>query len=960
MMQTIYRALYTRCINGINFQNLPSLTEGQKLFSTGGSMGLSKDVLSFIEAEIGRDIYRSGMRPYRGEACRFFSCGNGISVLIQYCWLRQEETGGREFGITKALIGAFDRHPMEYFSSKFFNGKDFFSGYPDAEGKEITSFRQLLTFQGGKVPPLFLPLTGDTLFSYDSYPVMSFENAGRYIRQSEKAAERLRAAVSHLVRQFELPESQRKGIIIRGTREQLRYWIAAIGYAFSARSAQKISFSIGFPPTGFSYDFSTSALTGWVTDDPDLVGKSNFLSDNLVYLERLPAADSNDYYKCIGEFGETHKVFVTEFLKRCSDDTVQSYPSLYSFNKSIIWLSTAAEEGIQRIDLGECLKIVNQYNSGNYFSSGFTDKVLKVTDSAVIRSYGDIECLIEIYSKLGTIIKKDKAEAAEQFREYYIIRFKCIFADILSGKYQFCNEISSAKEPMEYFYKLIGKNEKYAGEIAQALIEDKEAFDISGISLEYLEKGKVYLKKVVYPRLSFIFYIMEWCERSEKYIYQYICRAFEAVLVQYKLENLQIWGEVLPKEEIYKKVFDSAPESESLRFCDCFDVNTYRECGYSPEKIQKETYDKWLGEIFLCKFEKEFLSLEENRSEEISIRRERMKKLLMYIASEKFSEEDLYERCLNRCNFSDENNVFYYTYIEEYLKAFSKFEKSFEYWKDIWKKVWDMCSHLKSYRGEYVGDKVCGDVVKTVVSKLKNGRNKSDDCNKIIADIDSITNGNIYEVCWQPLLTALKDIEEKEWRYCCNKINKKIEEDSEYILKKGREQPEERLFDYRISIAVKSLEEYSRLQGYGMFDAVTRMNFYVDFCKCNTSKSEETPIAGKLKKVMNPYLAAGRIEAFKICSEGYKDALKSAIAVKKGGLTGEIYYLFLKLFIKDEKFFQEIVSKAIENKNVEKELLDIAKKDNRQLWTRIKNVSKELKECEKQRKKTGKSGRGTQ
>ena len=345
----LYRALYTWCRNGRNFQDIPSSQNGQKLFSTSGHMGLSKEVIATIETAIKRDIYKAGMRPYKGEAYHFFACGEGKYALIHYRWLNKEDTGGSEFGITKALIGDFEHHPIEYVDSGFFNGEGFYFGFPDKNfykenpnfnNQPIISHSQLLTFDGSIIPPLFKPISAkssDTLFGFNSKTAskrkMSFDISRRFVLQpdAKDTAKQVRAMVCHLIEQYSLPEEQRKGIIIKGTTEQIKYLFAAIGYAFSARTSKNISFSIGLPPVGFAYSFATTQLIGWDTSDPDISKVGVATLNNYVFWKKLKFDSKENYYRCITLYDDNHRCLIENYAPSLSIgyDAVDNYLDIY-------------------------------------------------------------------------------------------------------------------------------------------------------------------------------------------------------------------------------------------------------------------------------------------------------------------------------------------------------------------------------------------------------------------------------------------------------------------------------------------------------------------------------------------------------------------------------------------------------------------------------------------------------
>ena len=344
-MQGLGRAIYTRCSAGVDFNSIISLQEGQQIFSTSGNMGLPRETIKLIEKNLKEDLYRAGNRPFKGDVCRFINYGT-VSVLFYYRWLEASETGSREFGLTKALIGNFDCHPVEYFSSEFFNSSAYFYGYLDANMQEIQTFKQLLTFNTSHRPRLFDSLQKSVLNS-TYFPAITFENTGKYVGQSEYIAERVKAAVCHLVKQFGLPEQQRQGIIIKYDRETIRYTIAAICYAFSGHDAHQISFSIGLPPSRFAYHFSTDMLVGWDTADEELKDVVT-APPNFVFLEALAPADNNSYYKEITQFSINHTKFINYVSATKKAINLKDYPS--QFKSYIELIKTNEQRQEQRLE----------------------------------------------------------------------------------------------------------------------------------------------------------------------------------------------------------------------------------------------------------------------------------------------------------------------------------------------------------------------------------------------------------------------------------------------------------------------------------------------------------------------------------------------------------------------------------------------------------------------------------
>jgi len=331
------RAVYTGCNNGVNFYGQESMQKGQQIFSTSGNEGLTRSVVSFLERMIGEDVYRAGRRPYLRDAYRYV-INEDVSAVINYNWLSRNETGSRDVGLAKALIGRFDKHPIRYLSAEFF-AEHFFSDYFNANEQKSNEYAQLLQIER---PPFFLKLDqNDLLKKYDFNPGIKFEDAGAYVCQpgAEHIAKQVRAAVCHLVKQFAKSESERKGIIIKGDYEQIRFTIAAICYAFSARDAKRIPFSISLPQTQFPYHFTTDAITGWNVEDPESMKAEP--PSNMIFIESLvevykQEAYSHEYFNIISKFDPSHIEFIKYIDEQGKDIDISKYPDEYYIYITVI------------------------------------------------------------------------------------------------------------------------------------------------------------------------------------------------------------------------------------------------------------------------------------------------------------------------------------------------------------------------------------------------------------------------------------------------------------------------------------------------------------------------------------------------------------------------------------------------------------------------------------------------
>jgi len=869
-MKELYRVLFTRCENSINFYSKLDSSPGQKIFATGGDMGLSGEILSSLIDEIKtaneRDVFANGRRSYNGDPCSFFSF-NGISVLVYYHFLKTEETGQREFGISYALIGNFDYHPMEYISSGFFNLEGFFFDYPDADGLPIRKYKQLLTFKDSKVPSLFPPISQEKLFGLPNiYPVMSFKYAGNYVLQSKNVAERVRAAVCHLIKQFNLPEEKRLGIAIKGTKEQLRYWFASIEYAFSARAAQKIAFSLAFPPNPnlcsktFSYNFSFAALVGWDTEDPDLATLTS-LPSNLIYLEQLPVADPSPYYTAITKFDDEHRDFIEHFTARCN--TVETFPDLYqdytSYRKYYNELLLFTEGRNNDIDLKSFFARIKRYISAKLFLPEFYAIVLEVSKKVILTSNEDLDILIEIFNNLEYLISENVAieccstinELQEEFLQIYIERFKEIFVSILSNRYLFCNDQNS-KKPQDFFNKIIKQKQDSAYEIAKFLIQDNVVdgytFAFQAVSNSSLEKPTIieiepwYVEKVVYPRLTFIVYLMKWCEDPKckklisRSIIKYIYKAFNSVLVQYLpidsegLSNKMQQSDLL---SIYKNVFEIL---SSVSINESIEYDVFKKCLYFPENIKPEYFEEQLQKVFLYNFREKL----DVQNKPLTRQLEYAKQLIKDYQGKGFYERVLVSLFLDNIDLDNDHSIFYY-------------QNAFEIFSN------QMYSDLNQ-----------GILVALLNKVFQSEKYNNDDDNYLEMLITILENLEEYpkliNICCQMIDAHLKKMFKlQNWEECVVNEDKQI-----YILT-------DYLSDRDLPI---SLQIY----------------LYKKLFSCNPKKDN-------LNRILRELLS--HCSVFTDCSKIYKNALLQIMQKKRWA--GNFYLNIIKLFLSDEQFLYEIL-----------------------------------------------------
>ncbi len=124
--------------------------------------------------------------------------------------------------ISEWLTGDFDRYAFEYIGSPFWKNIE----------RPIADF-----YMNDEPMPLEEPIDADSIptGNITREQIMKFAADGRI--------DAIRAAVWALLRQYDLPEAERKFVVIRDAEEEVRKWIAAIGYCLPIRAANEISFN---------------------------------------------------------------------------------------------------------------------------------------------------------------------------------------------------------------------------------------------------------------------------------------------------------------------------------------------------------------------------------------------------------------------------------------------------------------------------------------------------------------------------------------------------------------------------------------------------------------------------------------------------------------------------------------------------------------------------------------------
>lgn len=514
-MVLLHRAVYTGCNTGIDFYSKADYGKNsQKIFSTSGNNLLTKQVINFLERMIADDVYEVGRRQYLSDVFRYVVFDD-ISALFHYRWLQKNETGGRGVGLTKALIGRFNCHPIEYYQPPFFLYENFFNDYFDANGQKITKYNQLLTFE--KEPPKLFKMLSQDIIINAIHSEENFKQAGYYVTQPNAAhvKRQVEAAVRHLINQFLLQQhEQRKGIIIRGNNAQIRHTIAAISYAFSAKAAIQLPFSVGLPSKkdSFNYNFSTDALVGWdIETDPDAI--NTVAPNNLVFLENLTYDGEHRYYSA--KFDKDHWEFIKDFAEKC--DNIAEHPNYYKkyrdYRNYMVELCEFIS-GVDRfLDLDRLYNLLSDYAETGFYLKDFYGVVLNAYEKAELIKVSDIDVVPKLYDIIEKLIdiEVEKAKISthdkllEELGQHYINRYTDILISDFSNRSTF--GFIEATNKINNLFSTIPQNRlNWLGVILRNILDDNSVrlyatnFDAQSLC----NQQGLDLEIALYQRLFFI------------------------------------------------------------------------------------------------------------------------------------------------------------------------------------------------------------------------------------------------------------------------------------------------------------------------------------------------------------------------------------------------------------------------------------------------------------------------
>lgn len=739
-MGMLYRAVFTRCNNGKNFFGKTDSTEELKIFATSGKMDIDDFALFAKDASTALQMYpyKRDFEPgkeYLPEVYRCFKIGTTSIIL---CWrmMAATETGSRDFFISKAIMGSFERHPMEFLNGSFLEGKgdsfgDFFMDYPDAQGNTINEFKQLLTFKGNVYPPNFQAIKQDAFFSMlekNGQVLINFDSVRNFVKQDIHVGERIRAAVHHLIQQMSIPEERRKSIILSGTipgeqgLSQIRHLAAAIGYAFPIFAAPSVSVAFN-TPVDFNYSFKFAALIGFnLADDPYATKEKLAAMRDAVLLENLPSAPSSNYYNCITQYDDTHKDFIFNFLRESSSENIADTPMLYddyiAFCEFFERLRKFLDDRSLVMGLPEFLSKLNRYVSAGIFIPGFYSVSLEAIKKVELNKFDDVFTLLDIFSLIESMISNTVAmeyddtveNIQNEFNEIYTQSLFDLFRGILTETLPFSNTL--ACNPQKLFDRIVSKNSQIALSVAQLLADERNVEDYTFFFKPISSNlGEVtnYERKVIYHRLMFFKYLMEWLGlKLTEVSARYFCKAFNSALIQvwhassiasrispYVSGTRGTIGMTMPgsfnfyppsvdldhlpgqyngtlknedRKDLYANIFNPKTNNGySVNESDNRGLHIFTMCQYEPKNINEKIFFKAMHEVFAWKFPNEIHAIDASKKK-LDLRIIDTLGVFDKYSKNGISNNTLMNFFLEDVSLEDEQYVFYYKYASKYFR----------------------------------------------------------------------------------------------------------------------------------------------------------------------------------------------------------------------------------------------------------------------------------------------------
>jgi hypothetical protein len=333
--------IYTRCRQGIDIikSGSPITGDGFKVYSCSRSLigNGNTDLQFLLNAAQGKQSYNDP--AFMDDAYLYLVPDKGDSFMVDFHPIPYDEKAKGDYShrpgnfINQVLVGDYSGfYPFELFGkTDVWNAK--------AQGEAYYY----------ENAPAALPDRGDIGASAGK---ITIDDLAAFISDGRKEA--LKAAVSFIISQYELPPEDRKFLVIRDeSSRNIELWIAAIEHAFSPRIAASVPFATRLDNFTAANRYTVNQLGAYQTQinlqDPNqkqryramIVGvderdKTNASARPLANspfvlldgIEKRAAFDAdikNRYYDLITGFDDNHIMFCRKFLqmldikKPCAD-----------------------------------------------------------------------------------------------------------------------------------------------------------------------------------------------------------------------------------------------------------------------------------------------------------------------------------------------------------------------------------------------------------------------------------------------------------------------------------------------------------------------------------------------------------------------------------------------------------------------------------------------------------------
>jgi len=327
-----YELIYTRCRQGIDIlrEGRPITSDGYKVYSCSSALFKDDivDLQFLLNAAQAKQPYNEP--DFMDDAYMYYVPDKGSSFMLNFYPVPFDPNTKGDYAhragnfLNHILVGDFtELYPYELFrNNAIWNAKTRGEAY----------YYEYI--------PTDLPLREDVNNLAGQFGI---EEIGAFISDGRKEA--LKAAISFLISQYELPPEERKFLVIKDESSQkIEMWIAAIEYAFSPRISASLSFATRMDKFITANRYTVNQLGVYQTqinlqdrnqqlryramiigvDDRDRINSgaaralenSPFVLLNGIEKKAMFEADiSNKYFRFIVRFDYTHQIFSREFLQ---------------------------------------------------------------------------------------------------------------------------------------------------------------------------------------------------------------------------------------------------------------------------------------------------------------------------------------------------------------------------------------------------------------------------------------------------------------------------------------------------------------------------------------------------------------------------------------------------------------------------------------------------------------------